>query len=231
MFNSHIIRRLRIYIAKRKNIFNSIVIKTKHNYKEYLAIQKKFNSLKNTNIFESEETLLKLSKFINKHFIDLNTNINGVCHGVRTGFENTFLEENIKNSSILGTDLRFDIDISNNDKMIIHDFNLPKSEWNNKFNFVYTNSLDHAYDPKKTISIWLSSLKKNGIIIICFTHAHTPASRGEPEFFSFTKNGITKFMIDNFNVNYLYDLKCDTPLKYKKDLLINKWSYLIFKKN
>ena len=37
-----------------------------------------------------------------------------------------------------------------------------KKEWIDFFDFVYTNSLDQSYDPRKALEIWLDQIKKNG---------------------------------------------------------------------
>ena len=45
-----------------------------------------------------------------------------------------------------------------------HDFNQVKKEWINKFDIVYSNSIDHAFNIAKTITIWSNQLNKNGNI-------------------------------------------------------------------
>ena len=47
-----------------------------------------------------------------------------------------------------------------------HDFNQAKKEWINKFDIIYSNSIDHAFNIAKTITVWSNQLNKNGKLFI-----------------------------------------------------------------
>ncbi len=220
-------KRLRILIAKRKNIVD-IKIKPVTDEESYIQVQKEFNILKEDNIFESEETLYQLSDYIK-----LNTSsslLNGICHGIRNGYEVFEFRKNLNTKEIYGTDIHFNE--KNNDPYFIKlDFHEEVVEWKDKFDFVYTNSLDHAHDPLKCLKSWCHSLKDNGIIVINFTEAHTPAAAGDPEFFSFNVKSLVNLISNNISNLKLIDiLSYDIPQKYLNDDLIKKWQYIVLKK-
>jgi hypothetical protein len=56
--------------------------------------------------------------------------------------------------------------------MVVHDFNKPHEKWINKFNFVYSNSWDHAYDIEETLKIWKDQIKEKGFLILETSHKH-----------------------------------------------------------
>ena len=106
--------------------------------------------------------MLEVSDFVNKNIYK--ENINGLCHGSRNGFEQEFFNINIKNSKIIGTDIS---DTANTFKnSVVWDFHDIKDEWLNHFDFIYTNSLDQSYDPKKALTTWLGQIKINGYIYL-----------------------------------------------------------------
>ena len=47
-----------------------------------------------------------------------------------------------------------------------------RPEWKNKFDFVYSNSLDHSYDPGLALEVWASCLKLGGILYLEHTDDH-----------------------------------------------------------
>ena len=220
-------KKLRILIAKRKNI-NDIKFKPIVDKKTYIEIQKEFNILKEENIFESHETLYKLSNYIKSKLPKIS--LTGICHGIRNGYEVFEFRNNLDTKEIFGTDIHFNH--RNNDPYFFKlDFHESVSKWDNKFDFVYTNSLDHAHDPLKCLKSWCQSLKENGIIIINFTDAHTPAAAGEPEYFSFSIKSLINLISKNISNLKLIDiLDYDIPQKYLNDDLIKKWQYIILKK-
>ena len=54
-----------------------------------------------------------------------------------------------------------------------------KAEWINKADFVYSNSLDHSYDPEKALNSWISCLKPGGLCILEHAYYHTAAEASE----------------------------------------------------
>jgi hypothetical protein len=88
----------------------------------------------------------------------------GLCHGVRTGHECRRL------SKLLGIEV-WGTDIGTIDGPFMlgsHDFHepLPFDMEGMVFAFVYSNSLDHSYDPTKALGTWKSQLSGQGMIIL-----------------------------------------------------------------
>lgn len=54
-------------------------------------------------------------------------------------------------------------------EVIEWDFHKVKPAWIGKASFVYTNALDHSYDPVMAIQKWLSCLTCGGILILEWT--------------------------------------------------------------
>lgn len=91
----------------------------------------------------------------------------GLCHGVRSGRENKILGE-LLNCPVIGTEI--------GDKFgypectIQWDMHDIKEEWIGKCDLIYSNSLDHSYDPIYCLNQWAKCLKPTGVIILQFGH-------------------------------------------------------------
>jgi len=83
----------------------------------------------------------------------------GICHGVRTGFENQELSR-LLGIEVVGTDL------VGRDQVLEMDFHEMKPEWAGKADFVYSNSLDHSHDPRLALHAWMCSLRPGGMLLI-----------------------------------------------------------------
>ena len=73
------------------------------------------------------------------------------------------------------------------------DFHEIKKEWRGAVDFIYTNSLDHAYDPQKAVRTWIQCLNENGL---CFIEwwgvVHPEPVPNDP--FSATYDGFTRLL-------------------------------------
>ena len=96
----------------------------------------------------------------------------GVCHGARHGAECDEFKKHFTNLEMFGTDLfpnfgRTAVDVSKiESKVIKHDFSARKLEWVGNFDLIYSNSLDHARNPKSTLQVWFEQLKPDGYLVI-----------------------------------------------------------------
>lgn len=82
----------------------------------------------------------------------------GICHGVRTGVENNYILSSLPvGSSVIGTDIS--PLVTKFDNCVVWDFHKSNPDWVDKFDFIYSNSIDQARDPILAISSWLDSLK------------------------------------------------------------------------
>lgn len=129
-------------------------------YHDYISTQVAANRRKiSTHQCATEENIKILSEYLRKY---IGNNLQGMCHGCRSDLEQRWFRENLIDADVFGTDLQ-----SHGKRNIIKwDFNTPKTEWLKRFDFVYSNSFDHAYDPAVTIRVWLNQLKPNGMLLI-----------------------------------------------------------------
>ncbi len=145
-------------------------------YEEYRDIQIFTNKRKINLIFADKKTLKRVFKEIKKLNLE---KIEGLCHGTRNGFEQNFLNSLDKNIKVIGTDIsETALEYENS---IQWDYHNIKTEWINKFDFIYTNSLDQSWKPRKAVEVWLDQLNRNGILIIEHTKDHSPKSADEAD--------------------------------------------------
>ena len=193
-------------IIKVKNFINSILFKLgyrfskinnshelfkiyKYNsYDDYKKTQIFYNKKKINHIWADEENLVKICNFIKKNIS--RERIKGICHGSRNGFEQKKFKEYLNSEEVIGTDIS-DTATQFADS-IVWDFHENNKEWENKFDFVYSNSLDQSYNPKKALNEWLKQINQDGIIFIEISDQHNVHSSGkmdpygvEPEYFPY----------------------------------------------
>tara|TARA_R110000796_G_scaffold106618_1_gene217067 strand:+ start:3895 stop:4578 length:684 start_codon:yes stop_codon:yes gene_type:complete len=90
----------------------------------------------------------------------------GLCHGVRNGYEVNKLYDKLietkkvsKDFKLVGTEIsKFASKYKN---VIQWDFHEIKDEWVKKADFIYSNSIDHSYNPRLALSQWFKCLKPN----------------------------------------------------------------------
>lgn len=142
----------------------------KFDYELYKNIQEAGNKRKIDNSWVQRENidflcgLLENAKF-------------GVCHGTRRGLEQQWFAENLK-CEVIGTEisetaLRFP-------NTIRWDFHDDNPEWHGKADFIYSNSLDHAYDPRKALTNWMKCLSERGVCIIEHSSMHEKSNQLDP---------------------------------------------------
>ena len=126
------------------------------NYQEYEKAQKDAFIKKNKNVWAKEENIKTIAEYLKPR-----KPITGICHGVRQGWEVIWFRRYLGTCNIVGTD------IGNTKKEFIvrHDFNKPLNH-DIQYDFIYSNSFDHAYNPKSTFNIWADQVIKGGLIIL-----------------------------------------------------------------
>jgi len=95
---------------------------------------------------------------------------NGICHGARCGTEISLFQGCFLDADIMGTDLAPVDKVSK--KIVEWDFHKTKPEWKGKFDFLYSNSLDHSYKPFECAKEWMSQVHPNGFAFIMWTQLH-----------------------------------------------------------
>ena len=140
-----------------------------------------------------------------------------ICHGTRSGKEQQFFKEFLGPTSyIIGTEIS---ETATQFPMTVqHDFAIPKSEWINKFDILYSNSFDHSYDPNKTMNTWLDQINDNGKMYIEWSETENnnnsemdPCAGSFKDFEIFLKEYnliFSKFHEAGVNnIRYLYEIK------------------------
>ena len=140
-------------------------------YEAYRATQIHWNKAKLGNVWADERTLEAIASDIERR--GLRT---GVCHGARNGYEVQWFADRLK-SEVIGTDISETATQFPN--MVVHDFHDRREDWVGKFDFVYTNSLDQAFDPEKALAAWAEQLVPKGCIYIEHTKQHSVEAASE----------------------------------------------------
>jgi SAM-dependent methyltransferase len=138
---------------------------------DYRRKQIAANKLKFGKVFADHVTLAAMADDILAHGLARN----GLCHGARNGWEVEFLRERL-HCPVIGTDISETADGVPN--LVCHDFHEVRDDWLGQFSFIYTNSLDHSYDPEKALRAWTDQLTPDGRIYIEWTMRHSPAYAG-----------------------------------------------------
>lgn len=123
------------------------------NHEEYKSKQIEANLAKINNVWVEKSTIQKIS--------GIQPNASKIlCHGTRNGAEQKFFKEFYPDAEILGTEIS---PTAKNFPMTIEwDFHKDNPEWHNKFDIIYTNSLDHSIDPIQALTVWKNQLSSNG---------------------------------------------------------------------
>jgi len=148
-------------------------------YEEYRDFQIFYNKQKIDKVWADRFTLNRVAKILTSKFGEVDK-IRGLCHGSRNGFEQNYLRSLSKKIEAIGTDIS---DTANDyENSVQWDFHDKKAEWYATNNFVYTNALDHSWQPKQAISTWLSQLTEDGVLIIELAKSHGPhrLSKSDP---------------------------------------------------
>jgi SAM-dependent methyltransferase len=140
-------------------------------YDAYRETQIRWNKAKLGKVWADERTLEAVAADIERRGLQ-----DGICQGARNGFEVQWFRKRL-GTNVIGTDISDTaIQFPN---MVVHDFHETRAEWRNKWDFIYTNSLDQAHSPDRAIATWVDQLTPEGRIYIEHTMAHSPKGAGE----------------------------------------------------
>ena len=133
------------------------------NYDEYLNSQVEANVKKLRNVYVEKRTIKRVCENKKEAATIL-------CHGTRNAAEQFYFKEFFKSAEIIGTEVSHTA--SQFPMTVQHDFNVEKKEWIGKFDIVYSNAFDHAFDPINTIKIWSNQLSPTGKLYL--EHGYGP---------------------------------------------------------
>jgi len=145
-------------------------------YEQYRKAQVRANKKK----IEWQWTTDPAIKFLAKNIVRIlgKSPKHGLCHGTRRGLEQQSFAKHIPGCKVLGTEISDTADQFPH--TIQWDFHDVKPEWVGKFDFVYSNSWDHSYDPVKLFSAWMSELRPGGICLLEHTRSQWRVSESDP---------------------------------------------------
>ncbi len=140
---------------------------------EDARIQRLHNERTLERVFADEATLAAIARALPP---PRGAPLSGICHGARNGLEVTWFREQL-GADVIGTDIaetatRFP-------HMTVWDFHEPNPAWEGRFDFVYTNALDQAFDPERAVRTWTGQMKPGGRLFVEHTTAHGPAFASE----------------------------------------------------
>lgn len=191
-------------------------------YEEYRAVQIFHNKRKIKNVWADERTLDRVAELVLKNSKE--GKLLGLCHGTRNGFEQSYLNSMSKGIEAKGTDIsETALNFPNSVQWDFHDIN---AKWVGTFDFIYTNSLDQSWQPKKALEVWLDQIKKDGLVIIEHTESHSPKGAGEMDPF-----GVRPAVFPYVLTMWFGDkISCSHTVEKKKNMDLDAWLFVL-KKN
>lgn len=154
-------------------------------YDDYVAAQLKTNEAKRDRVWVRDRELEILAEQIRVAVPGARF---GLCHGVRNGAEVRRLRE-LLGCEVWGTEIS--PSAANYDSVIQWDFHQVKPEWLGQVDFIYSNSLDHSYDPQACLTAWLSCLSPQGRCFLHWSteHDHTDFGKNDSDCFQASREG------------------------------------------
>lgn len=163
------------YVVVRKKDIIDYYLHEYPSYEKYREVQIFHNKRKINSVWADKATLNRVADLVVNKV--KSRPIKGLCHGTRNGFEQNYLNGMNVGIEALGTDISETA--LNYENSVQWDFHDIKDEWKNKFDFIYTNSLDQSWQPKQALLVWLEQLNREGLLIIEHTETHGPKSASE----------------------------------------------------
>jgi len=135
-------------------------------YDAYVRVQTATNKEKLHKIWAQEQEIAHIVSYVKLHIPHPEF---GLCHGVRNGWEVQRFRE-LLGIHVLGTEIA---DTAENYPGVIQwDFHQIKEEWIRNVDFIYSNALDHSYDPSFCLDQWMRCLTPTGRCFIQWTVFH-----------------------------------------------------------
>lgn len=143
-------------------------------YDKYRETQIKGNRKKIDKTWVAEENIEFLSNYIRTTIQGAEF---GLCHGTRRGREQEWFRKYL-DAEVIGTEISpTAVQFPNT---IEWDFHETKPEWIGNVDFIYSNSLDHSYNPEKCLNAWMSCIRKGGVCFLEHTSGHESATHLDP---------------------------------------------------
>ncbi len=163
-------------------------------YEEYRKVQIYHNYRKLGRVWADTDTL----DLLGTSLVELYGHgpIKGICHGSRNGFEQNYLNDKFANFEVIGTDISPSArDYPNSVEWDFHDVN---PDWQGRFDFVYSNSLDQSWQPRQALEAWLGQLRPGGVVVIEYSEEQSPVAAGQMDPFGVRPQVVPYVLADWF---------------------------------
>lgn len=155
-------------------------------YEKYVQAQREKADRELNETFASTRALEVVSEYLRRHF-RTRTRLRGVCHGAKVGREVRLLsqqldqrEKGVRTASfandlwILGTDISEEAVRASKGQVLLMDFHMVYLDWKGSWDFVYSNTLDHSYEPGSALLSWRWTIKgADGLVVLHRSEFHT----------------------------------------------------------
>jgi hypothetical protein len=141
---------------------------TFRDYDEYKEIQVRANRLKFHDVYAEDPVLRRIANHFQARVTDA---VQGLCHGVRNGYEVRAFRRLLPTANIMGTDLADTV--AGVPHCFVWDMHKVKPEWVGRIAFMYSNSWDHTYSPGLLFQRWSQCLSPGGRLYLAHTELHT----------------------------------------------------------
>lgn len=156
-------------------------------FEEYRVVQERANAKKLETVWVRKANVLQVAAWCTRHGMDPRV---ALCHGTRNGIEQRMFSEALPHCAVLGTEIS---DTAKDFPMTVQwDFHEPL--WPGRCDLVYSNSLDHAMQPRKALRNWLASLAPNGVLVIEWGSTYEISSYRDP--FGATADEVVGMLIE-----------------------------------
>ncbi len=183
-------------------------------YQLYRKVQEEGNKEKIDRVWAKEENLKFIATYIKENY---GTASFGLCHGTRRGKEQEWLGKHL-GCEVLGTEISETATQFPN--TIQWDFHEVKPEWVNNVDFIYSNSLDHSYDPEKCLNAWMSCVKSGGFCFIEHGDFHGPAGSDKLDPFGASIMIMPYLILQWGKGDYFVKTILDSPLKHRSETML-----------
>lgn len=121
----------------------------------------------------------------------------GLCHGTRRGAEQSWFRAHLPgNPAVIGTEIS---DTANQFPNTVQwDFHDENPDWAERADFVYSNSWDHAFAPRKAFEAWFGSLRPGGVMLLDHSRDQVEEAANELDPFGISFEGLFELLGDLF---------------------------------
>jgi SAM-dependent methyltransferase len=192
-------------------------------YERYKAAQVAANARKLDRRWVNPKTIAFLADWLKAHVSPLRF---GLCHGTRRGDEQAWFRGHL-GIEVIGTE------ISPTATQFPHtiewDFHRVKPAWIEAVDFVYSNSWDHSFAPKRAFTNWARCLRVGGVMLLEHSGQHEPDAVTESDPFGIGRAQFVTFL-DRIGEGRFAVREVITELPFEKPPHLAGLSFVIVEK-